>query len=73
MTRVAFQVFLTRSERKSFNTSLVEKVRSDYLLSFCFQLGCVVSFSKDKAGAFQAQFLGVILGRKFLAVSHASS
>jgi len=25
-----------------------------------------VSFSKDKAGAFQAQFLGVILGRKFL-------
>ena len=32
-----------------------------------------MSFSKDKAGGFQAQFLGVILGRKFLAVSHASS
>src|SRR5258706_1051223 len=71
MTRVAFQHFLTRSERRSFNTCLVSFEFIEFL-NFDFHIvieirmrslsECLLwSFSKEQSRCTSGQFLGVDL------------
>ncbi len=71
MTRVAFQLFLTRSERRSFNTCLVS---FEFIAFLIFDFHIVIeirmrslsecllwSFSKEQSRCTSGQFLGVDL------------
>src|SRR5258706_10233751 len=82
MTRVAFQHFLTRSERRSFNTCLVlfefiEFLTFDFHIAHIVIAGCVVSrsvccgrFRRHLRPVPRCCFAPYII---FLAVSHASA